>query len=145
MKPVKSTLLALSAAAMLAGPALASEASLSRDVGVAPGKYSVQQLAQLKALDGDQHSQRAYILAHPANPDAQPAPEVTRTLYVIHQSRPQGGTPTGQDELADSVGVRPGLYSTDQLIRIGALQNGGNGDQAVLDYILAHPAGPGAS
>lgn len=137
MKPLKTSLIALATVASLASPVLASNASLAHDVGVPTGMYSRSQLIQLKAADEHQQATRAYILAHPAGSRG------AQAGWSQQATAPQAGYASSQadSKLAASVGVAPGHYSVPQMIQLEMLQNGGKGDIAQADYILAHPAG----
>ncbi|SIN86377.1 hypothetical protein [Vannielia litorea] len=98
---------------------------LAASVGVEPGVYSTAQLIELKSLDDGDNAARQFILDNPAAGGGDVA------------SRSDIGTSGGNDTLAASVGVEPGLYSTAQLIELASLEDG---DLARRAFILENPA-----
>ena len=124
MSFAKTSLLALAATAFTA-PAFASQASLAGSVGVEPGVYSVEQLIELKALDDGDQARRQHILS---NPEGTGADMSSKSVVT---------TRSAEASLAASVGVEPGLYSTEQLVQLKALDDG---DQARRQHILDNPA-----
>lgn len=124
----KKSILALTVVALtapLAGTAIAGPGAdqLAQQVGVPAGAYTVAQMIQLKEArrDGDT-SAEAFILS-------QGRDAVSRSdLSGV------GSASAGADQLARLVGVTPGAYSVNEMIRLQDAIN--EGDRQTIAFIL---------
>lgn len=128
MSFAKTSILALAAVAVTA-PAFADSASLARSVGVEPGVYSVEQLAELKAAQSsDDFSTVKFILDNPEGANAGAVASKSTTTLASAST----------DALAASVGVEPGVYSVSQLVALKAALD--SDDYSSAAFIRANPA-----
>ncbi len=110
---MKSAIALTAAALTLAAPALA-EPQLARSLGVEPGAYTNVELIQLRRAIEENDDQLIELIT---------GGDVARTV---------NGASAGQAQLARSLGVEPGAYSTSDLIALrSALEE--NDDQRVRD------------
>lgn len=124
----KKSILALTVVALtapLAGTAMAGQGAdqLAKQLGVPAGAYSIAQMIQLKEArrEGDK-SAEAFILS-------QGGDAVSRS----DKSEPAAVSP-GAEQLARLVGVAPGAYSVNEMIRLQDAIN--KGDRETIAFIL---------
>ncbi len=103
--------LVTTAAALLIGTSAFASDQLARSVGVEPGVFTVAELVELRAAKDANDDQRVRQLLR--NHD---------TAVVSTQS--YGTTSDASVQLARSVGVEPGAYTDEQMIRIRAAMDG---------------------
>lgn len=105
---------------------------LASSLGVEPGKYSLSQLARLKALrnDGNNQYQIKEIVDNPEGPQG--------NLRTGHRNAFDPNSP-GWNNLALSLGVEPGRYSPQQLVALKSAK--ADKDQGRIAFIMAggHP------
>ncbi|MFM7336139.1 MAG: hypothetical protein ACKO2N_21610 [Tabrizicola sp.] len=124
----KKSILALTVVALtapLAGMAVAGQGAeqLAKQVGVPPGAYSVAQMIQLQDArrDGDKAAE-AFILSQGND-------------GVSRSDKSGDAVPSkGAEQLARLVGVTPGTYSVNEMIRLQDAIN--EGDRQAIAFIL---------
>jgi hypothetical protein len=124
----KKSILALTVVALtapLAGMAVAGQGAeqLAKQVGVPVGAYTVAQMIQLKEArrDGDKAAE-AFILSKGAD-------AVSRS-----DKSDAAAVSAGAEQLARLVGVTPGAYSVNEMIRLQDAIN--EGDRQTIAFIL---------
>lgn len=131
---MKLLLVATLAALTFGAGAQASHGSdqLASSLGVEPGKYSLSQLARLKALRGDDYDQYQ-IKEIVENPE-----KAQSNLRTGHRNAFDSNSP-GWNNLALSLGVEPGRYSPQQLVALKSAKV--DNDQSRIAFITSggHP------
>lgn len=103
-----TALVAPIAAPTFAQTVAAGEVQMAESLGVEPGLYSLEQLAELQTLTEDDTTMSQQkideIKSNPMGPLAAVSPEAAPT-----------GLTTGEIQMAELIGVEPGAYTLDEL------------------------------